>query len=515
MTTPRQAGWYDDPDAPNAQRYWDGQDWTPHRRRSPMAAPASPPTQPQQPAPASPPPPPPANLPPPPRPDLPPPPPAQTPPPPPTAAQPSAPGGKFRVSKLALVLAGLALVLAIAAVVAGRVELGSFLPGIGLVAAIGVIAAFFALRSHQSAARKAMVVTAVVLVVAAAIPASLKVVYPAYNRFFPQKSAQASHAGTAGPGSGSASSDSGPGAPSGGSAPGAPSSDPGAATPKSGILVMSYDEKGSHFGYIDPSTGKYTHVSSFIGKVSGDDVVELSPDLTKFATSKEPINGSALAPAQQVGWIDTSGKFTAVSPAPPPAADFQQSQPPTYSAPAFDGAGNFYYWSSQQGTQGITNRLYKLPAGSTSNAQEVTPTPKFGPFTLRNFDGTLRWGCNPIPGKWLGPDSRMLVTPVSDSSSGLSTGKYAIVKAPLTTTADGCPWVEQLNHQTQTTIFDLGVQFGVDQPVANPDGTKIVFFNSSTPGGLYVLTIGGDNKPNRIATKAELNLPNMKLIRWS
>ena len=109
----------------------------------------------------------------------------------------------------------------------------------------------------------------------------------------------------------------------------------------------------------------------------------------------------------------------------------------------------------------------------------------------------------------------MLVTPVSDSSSGLSTGKYAIVKAPLTTTADGCPWVEQLNHQTQTTIFDLGVQFGVDQPVANPDGTKIVFFNSSTPGGLYVLTIGGDNKPNRIATKAELNLPNMKLIRWS
>lgn len=29
MTTP--AGWYDDPEDPNSQRYWDGQSWTPHR----------------------------------------------------------------------------------------------------------------------------------------------------------------------------------------------------------------------------------------------------------------------------------------------------------------------------------------------------------------------------------------------------------------------------------------------------------------------------------------------------
>lgn len=32
MTTPRQPGWYDDPHDSNAQRYWDGQDWTPHRQ---------------------------------------------------------------------------------------------------------------------------------------------------------------------------------------------------------------------------------------------------------------------------------------------------------------------------------------------------------------------------------------------------------------------------------------------------------------------------------------------------
>lgn len=37
MTTARQPGWYDDSDDPNAQRYWDGQDWTPHRQRKPLS----------------------------------------------------------------------------------------------------------------------------------------------------------------------------------------------------------------------------------------------------------------------------------------------------------------------------------------------------------------------------------------------------------------------------------------------------------------------------------------------
>jgi hypothetical protein len=54
MTTPDQPGWYDDPDDPNAQRYWDGQEWTPHRQRKATSQPAPPP------------PPPPPNLPPPP-----------------------------------------------------------------------------------------------------------------------------------------------------------------------------------------------------------------------------------------------------------------------------------------------------------------------------------------------------------------------------------------------------------------------------------------------------------------
>jgi drug/metabolite transporter (DMT)-like permease len=77
MTTRPQPGWYDDPDDPNAQRHWDGQNWTPYRKRKPTPRPAQPPVaaSPQEqysPRPGPPPPPPP----------LPPPPPAHLPPPP-------------------------------------------------------------------------------------------------------------------------------------------------------------------------------------------------------------------------------------------------------------------------------------------------------------------------------------------------------------------------------------------------------------------------------------------------
>jgi hypothetical protein len=42
MTTPNQPGWYDDPQDPNAQRYWDGRGWTPHRQHRPPPGPESP-----------------------------------------------------------------------------------------------------------------------------------------------------------------------------------------------------------------------------------------------------------------------------------------------------------------------------------------------------------------------------------------------------------------------------------------------------------------------------------------
>jgi uncharacterized membrane protein YeaQ/YmgE (transglycosylase-associated protein family) len=46
MTTP-QPGWYDDAQDANAQRYWDGQQWTPRRQRKPKSAPLPPPTLPR------------------------------------------------------------------------------------------------------------------------------------------------------------------------------------------------------------------------------------------------------------------------------------------------------------------------------------------------------------------------------------------------------------------------------------------------------------------------------------
>jgi len=46
MTTSTPAGWYDDPQNPNAQRYWDGQNWTPHYQRKPPSAQTPKPTLP-------------------------------------------------------------------------------------------------------------------------------------------------------------------------------------------------------------------------------------------------------------------------------------------------------------------------------------------------------------------------------------------------------------------------------------------------------------------------------------
>jgi pyruvate/2-oxoglutarate dehydrogenase complex dihydrolipoamide acyltransferase (E2) component len=65
MTTPDQPGWYDDPKDPKAQRYWDGQEWTPHRQRKPASPPAQPSTAATPPRPSPPPPSPPSNVPPP------------------------------------------------------------------------------------------------------------------------------------------------------------------------------------------------------------------------------------------------------------------------------------------------------------------------------------------------------------------------------------------------------------------------------------------------------------------
>lgn len=246
MTTPRQPGWYDDPNEASAQRYWDGQNWTPHRQRKPASRPAprqQPPTQAPPPVKSTPPPPP--NLPPPP-------PPPNVPPPPPTQAQPpGAPRVRSGAITAAAVLAGVALVVVIAAIVAGR---------------------------------------------------------PVYNHYFGQKSAQASRAGTAGSGS-AAPSGAAPQPSPGGAKSGIAKSGILVATgDTTGRTYGLIDPSSGNYSKV--ASFNYDSLKTGLGGVSGSDIgdVKLSPDFTKLAAT-ETIDGQ-----QSAGWIDTSGNFTRVTP---------------------------------------------------------------------------------------------------------------------------------------------------------------------------------------------------------
>jgi hypothetical protein len=485
MTTPRQPGWYDDPNDANAQRYWDGQDWTPHRQRKPISGPA-------QPSPP-PPPPPPSNSPPPP-----PPPTANVPPPPPTAAKsPRASRVSSGAIKVGLVLAGLALVLVIAALVAGRVKFGTFLPGILVVAAIAAIGAFFVLRSRQSGLRKAAVVTAIVLVIAAAIPASSKVVYPVYNRYFGQKGGQASGAGTAG---------SGAGAPSGG----APQASPGAV--KSGILALTSVGNKRTYSFIDPNSGRYSEAVTFIIPTTGSvqpatyPALAASPDLTKFAVSST-INGQLMA-----GWIDSNGQFTAVTT--PAAGGAFSGNPPSYSPVGFDVAGNYYYEKNSQGA--MHTEVYKVPAGSTSNAQQLTLNPPGaadqGGVAL-NADGSLLFGCSNMDGSWLNADTRVMVI-----APGTQIAKIPL--GPASAATGRCPYLPSTN---EVPLLPATNTAQVHDPVPNPDGTKVAFLYDDPDRvhhnfvTVYVVGTEGNNQPTKVnlsdSDAKQLGAPT--LLRWS
>ncbi|MGH3967827.1 MAG: DUF2510 domain-containing protein, partial [Mycobacterium sp.] len=402
MTTTRQPGWYDDPNDATAQRYWDGQNWTPHRQRKPASAP-HPPTQ---------------------------------------AQAPAARWVKAGVSKGALVLAGIALVVVIAALVAGRVELGTFLPGILIVAAIAVIGAIVTLRSHQSAARKAMVVAAIVLVVAVAIPASSKAVYPVYNHFF---------------GAGGAMSGN-PGAAQGRGAPGSPPT--GGAT--SGILTLTVSSEGApnsehiKFGFIDPSSGEYSEAASFnCGNDYGctplwSTALAASPDLKRLAITKQ-VSGQG-AGLFHAGWIDTGGKFTDVTVAAADPGPFGGDLP-SYKSIGFDGSGNLYYSS-----RAPLGDIYKLPAGSTTNAQKLGEDHNTPPFL--DYDGTMVFPETDCGSQlsWMGPDHLV------EAANG-KIFKGDAVKLPT-----GC-----FESKNLVPLLPSTNTANVYNPVSNRDGTQVAF----------------------------------------
>jgi hypothetical protein len=479
MTTPK-PGWYEDPQDPTAQRYWDGQSWAPHRQRKPISgqAPSPAPTPPRnEPSPPTPP--------------------------------PATPSGKAGVSKVGLVLAGVALVLAIAGMVASRVKLGTFLPGILVLAVIAILGVTLTLRSSRSGKRKAVLVTVMTLVVAVAIPASLKVVYPLYHHFFASTSAPAS--GSPGssataqpsvsPGSsptaqprgpvGSSTSTQAPGS----SAAAVPTLSPGQASSTSGILTVDASKNNQRtYGLIDPTSGQYSQVAQFNIPTNSTGIpflnIAASPDFTKFALS-ENVNGQQLA-----GWIDTQGKFTSVTP--PASPGPFGGVPPVYIAVGFDGAGNFYY-RGQSG--GLYPKMFEIAAGSTSNPQEITSkavqTSELTAYL--NYDGTIQFGCNPVT-SWSGPNAIVFV----------AGGATQIDKRPVTgTDTAGCP---DFRGQ-DVALLPASNTARLADAVGNRDGTQVAFKyddrdlpNQSTVingSDLYVVSASGGGQPTKV------NLPNL------
>jgi Mycobacterium 19 kDa lipoprotein antigen len=278
--------------------------------------------------------------------------------PPPTPATPTQPRstrkGPSGPSKGGFIAVGLALVLVIAALVTGRVLLGNFLPGLLLVAAIAIIGVTVVVRSGRPAARKAMLVSAMALVVALAVPASLKVVYPVYHHFAGDGSSQASPSPQASPP---------PQAPLPSNSPTAhsspPTGSPNAGAPQFKIVVAGQT--------IDPAAGcaaagcrqsvKVFCKSSMNG-TSATFEVTVGPYAPPYAATAILTTGNPPT-AVRVNLVQFGGKYWAM----------QQSDTVTVTK-----SGNAY---TMTGT--IT------PTGDPINAQGVLPT---GPAVPFEYDAT-------------------------------------------------------------------------------------------------------------------------------
>ena len=210
---------------------------------------------------------------------------------------------------------------------------------------------------------------------------------------------------------------------------------------RSGILTYNSVGNKRIYGFIDPNTGAYSEAVTFTIPNSGSvqsssfRALAASPDLSKLAATST-VNGQSAA-----GWIDSGGQFTAVtaSVTPGPFGGI----PPSYSAIGFDGAGNFYYQSSSQ--QSLHPQMFKLTAGSTSNAQEVTAkgAQESQLNAYLNYDGSMQFGCNAID-SWLGPNAIVFVaggaTQIDkDRSPALTPTPVALPSAVMSRTLPCCP----------------------------------------------------------------------------
>jgi hypothetical protein len=415
---------------------------------------------------------------------------------PPTPVKPTPPPvttkGLAGRSKVWFTLAGTALSLAIAALVAGRVLLGTFLPGLLLVGVIALIGATLAIRSGHSVVRKAMTVTAIMLVVAVAIPASSKVVYPVYHHFFAGNRTSISSAPSSSSSEPAPSSSSGPTS--------APSSGPSVQASSgvtSGILAVS-GTPGDVFsyGFIDPNSGHYSKVASFdVSKCvcSGTGQIFISPDFKKFAFTKN-VDGH-----QDAGWTDTSRNFTDVTPHANPGAF--GGRPLDFIAIGFDGAGNFYYQSKD-------NDYFKLSAGSTGNAEKILHDNRT--FAYLSYDGTVEFPIKScIQPIWAGPNKMLDVSGIGHTAN---TGTQIYKADAVEDTSTGC-----FKPANPVPVLPATNTTTVENAVSNRDGTQVAFKFDNQAGGvdLYVSATDGSSEPKKL-TLSNINTPlaTITLLNW-
>jgi hypothetical protein len=278
---------------------------------------------------------------------------------------------------------------------------------------------------------------------------------------------------------------------------------------KSGILALSSVGNKRIYSFINPTSGQYSEAVTFTipttGSAQGSTFPALaaSPDLTKFAVTSMA-NGQSAA-----GWIDSSGKFTAVTTS--AAAGPFGGNPPSYSAIGFDRAGNYYYKQNSQGA--MYTDVYEVSAGSTSNAQKVTVTPPDAADhgAALNSDGSLLFGCENMTGNWLDANTLVMVI-----APGTQIAKVALAGREN----GGCPITPATN---EVTLLPTTSTAQVHDPVANSDGTKVAFFYDAPDRvqhnfpTVYIVGTDGKSQPtlvNLSETDAK-KLTGATLLRWS
>jgi hypothetical protein len=289
------------------------------------------------------------------------------------------------------------------------------------------------------------------------------------------------------------------------SRPNAPS--PGKVT--SGILAFVSNGNKQIYSFIDPNSGQYSEAVTFtIPSAAAAQArpvprVAASPDLTKFAVTSM-VNGQSMA-----GWIDPSGQFTAVTTSTTPGAF--GGNPPSYSAIGFDGAGNYYYKKNSQGA--MYTEVYKVPAGSTSNAQQVTLTPPSAADhgVAVNSDGSLLFGCETSGYSWL--NANTVVMAVAPGTQ--------IAKVPLAGRfPGGCP---NLPGASGVPLLPASNTATVHDPVANSDGTKVAFFYDDPDRvkhnfpTLYIVGTDGNSQPTMVnlSESDAKKLAFATFLRWT